>query len=132
MKAVIFADIILDPRNIVIYYSPLIKAVISLPHLPLPPLISPSETLSSSISPSNHLQYHFILLLNIPSPPFAPFLILSFCFAVIFPLYLSISSLLSSQFPYFFLVFLHVLILTFFCLSVLGLHTTSHPHPHLV
>lgn len=28
MKAIIFADIILEPRNIVIYYSPLIKAII--------------------------------------------------------------------------------------------------------
>lgn len=42
MKAVIFADIILEPRNIVIYYTPLIKAVISLSfplllYLPLKP-----------------------------------------------------------------------------------------------
>lgn len=50
MKAVIFADIILEPRNSVIYYSPLIKTVISL-SIPLP-LTSPSETFSSSSCPS--------------------------------------------------------------------------------
>lgn len=59
MKAVIFADIILEPRNIVIYYSPLIRSVISLsilllsslPLKPFPPL--------SPLLPT----YHFILVL---------------------------------------------------------------------
>lgn len=51
-----------NPRNIVIYYSPLIKPIISL----MPIVLSPSETLSSSISPS-----HPSLSLSLPSlsPP---------------------------------------------------------------
>lgn len=103
MKAVISADIILEPRNIVIYYSPLIKAVISLPiplfsSLPLkpfPPLPSPP-------SPTYHfilLSYPLVNFLHDPSQmPFA----LSFCPSLLscyFPLCLSLFALLSCLSP---------------------------------
>lgn len=38
MKAVISADVILEPVNTVIYYSPLIKAAVSPPSIAPPPL----------------------------------------------------------------------------------------------
>lgn len=82
MKAVISADIILEPRNTVIYYSPLIKAAIS---LSVPLLSSLPLKASPPPSPSfTHLSLHTVshALVNfLHDPSYMPFF---FCPSLLF------------------------------------------------
>lgn len=77
MKAVISADIILEPRNTVIYYSPLIKASIS---LSVPLLSSLPLKASPPPSPSfTHLSLHTLshpLINFLHDPSYMPLLFL--------------------------------------------------------
>lgn len=117
MRAVIFADIILEPRNIVIYYSPLIKAAIS---LSIPPLLSlPLKSfLPSSISPFNPLHTLSYPLVNFLHDPSSKLNTLSLCPSLLsnfIPLFLNILTLSISIFLYFLLLFI------FFTLTVSSL-----------
>lgn len=118
MRAVIFADIILEPRNIVIYYSPLIKAAISLsvpllsslPLKPFPPL-SP---------PFNHLSLHTFShpLVNFQNDLSYMHFTVSFCPSLLSSFSLSTPTFIVPVFLYFPLIL--------FTLSVSALSVYSH------
>lgn len=112
MKAVIFADIILEPRDIVIYYSPLIKAVISLSV----PLLSslPLKPFLPSLSPLLPT-YHFILcLIPLLTSSMTPLICL-----LLFPFVLLCSPVMSLCFSLFPLLSHLYLCSVFFSLSFL-------------